>query len=314
MQPELREAIRPFYKGVDGLNYSHLSLSDQLNLGLRNLEIDVYYDPAGGRYAHPLGEKLLKAANITPWPREDADDLNTPGFKAMHDADFDFRTCHIAFERSLKELREWSDSHPGHEPIVLTMNAEQEDRKVPGAAQPAPFDQNVLKLLSSTIESGLGRNHLLTPDDVRGRAHTLREAVQTHGWPPLSRCRGKFIFVLDEGGDTRARYLAAFPGLRGAALFPDADPGTDEAAIFIMNDPARDEAKIRSLVDQGFMVRTRADSDTKEARASDHTRFEAALRSGAQIITTDYYIPDRSVSDRYFIRFEDGSFWRIKPL
>jgi len=36
-----------------GLEYSHIPLGQQLDLGLRNLEIDVYADEKGGKYAHP---------------------------------------------------------------------------------------------------------------------------------------------------------------------------------------------------------------------------------------------------------------------
>jgi hypothetical protein len=37
------------------IDYSHISLTEQLNLGLLDLEIDVYADTAGGKYAHPKG-------------------------------------------------------------------------------------------------------------------------------------------------------------------------------------------------------------------------------------------------------------------
>ena len=35
-------------------------------------------------------------------------------------------------------------------------------------------------------------------------------------------------------------------------------------------------------------MRTRSDADTKEGRSGDTTRRDAALRSGAQIVSTDY--------------------------
>jgi hypothetical protein len=313
-QPELLEMLRPFYSGADGIDYSHLSLTDQLNLGLRNLELDVYFDPEGGRYRDPMGERMLRQKNVEPWPRGDAAALLTPGFKVLHDADFDFRTCHIAFEGCLAELARWSDAHAGHTPIVLTMNTKQGGRVVPGAASPAEFTVDALKLLNATVIAGLGRERLLTPDDVRGNEATLREAVSARGWPSLAASAGRFIFVLDEGGTARDRYLASFPGLRGAAYFVNAEPEAAEAAIFVINDPVRDEARIRGLVTQGFLVRTRADADTKEARSNDFSRFDAAKRSGAQIITTDYYIPDRSVSERYMVRFDDGTFFRANPV
>jgi len=314
MQPELRDLLRPWYRGVEGLNYSHLSLTDQLNLGLRNLELDVYYDPVGGTYADPLGNRMLRDKQIEPWPRDDSSSLATPGFKVLHDADFDFRTCHIALEACLVELRAWSEAHPDHTPIVLTMNAKQGKPAAPGAVKPAEFDQRALALLDSTVTAGLGREHLLIPDDVRAGAGTLFEAVTSRGWPTLGAARGRFLFVLDEGGATRERYLTLFPGLRGAVFFADVEPGAPESAIFVINDPVRDEGRIRELVSRGFLVRTRADADTREARMNDRSRFEAAKRSGAQIITTDYYIPDRSINDTYIVRFDDGGLIRLNPV
>lgn len=314
MQPELRELIRPFYGNVDSVNYSHLSLTDQLNLGLRNLELDVYNDPVGGTYADPMGNRALKERGVEPWPRDDAAALLTPGFKVMHDADFDFRTCHIALEACLAELRAWSLAHPGHTPIVLTMNTKHGTSRIPGAVSPRDFDEKALRSLDATIAAGLGREHLLTPDDVRGPSATLRESVVARGWPSLAAAQGRFIFVLDETGKPRERYLAAFPGLRGATFFADVPPDHPEAAVFVINDPVKDESRIRDLVRQGFLVRTRADADTKEARTNNLARFEAAMRSGAQIITTDYYIPDRSISDRYIVRFEGGSLLRANPV
>jgi hypothetical protein len=46
-------------------------------------------------------------------------------------------------------------------------------------------------------------------------------------------------------------------------------------------------------------VRTRSDAGTLEARANDYTRLRSAWKSGAQIISTDYYRPDQSLSDFY---------------
>src|SRR5688572_20997070 len=37
------------------IDYSHISITGQLDLGLLNLEIDIYADTQGGRYANPKG-------------------------------------------------------------------------------------------------------------------------------------------------------------------------------------------------------------------------------------------------------------------
>ncbi len=62
-----------------------------------------------------------------------------------------------------------------------------------------------------------------------------------------------------------------------------------EAAVFNVQDPSTDGAQIRALLAQGFIVRTRADSGGIEARRHDGSRMAAALASGAQLISTDYY-------------------------
>ena len=42
-------------KSADALDYYHLPLARQLDAGVRQLEIDIFADPDGGRYANPGG-------------------------------------------------------------------------------------------------------------------------------------------------------------------------------------------------------------------------------------------------------------------
>src|ERR1044071_9679607 len=74
-----------------GLEYTHTPLTEQLHLGLRSLEIDVLYDPEGGRYSHPKGLELLSAQGAEAKPY-DAGAMKDPGFKVLHVPDIDFRT------------------------------------------------------------------------------------------------------------------------------------------------------------------------------------------------------------------------------
>ena len=200
------------------------------------------------------------------------------------------------------------------EPVIVTMNTKQGKPEVPGAVQAAEFDTLALKRLNDVIRTTM-QGHLTTPDDIRRGRYDLRSAVVDGGWPTLHDLAGRFIFVLDEGDPVRARYIAAFPGLDGAVFFPTMDDDKSPlAGIFIINDPLKDQTRIKDLVQQGFLVRTRADADTHEARDFNFARFDASKASGAQVITTDYYIPDRSIDDRYFIRFDDGAFMRLNPV
>lgn len=295
------------FKAID---YSHIGLSEQLDMGLQNLEIDIYADAKGGKYAHPMGLNLAKGQQ--PFDAEGR--MNAPGFKILHIQDIDFRSNCLTLKACLEELKNWSDAHPNHYLIFITMNAKDDVINRPGFTVPEKFTAPVYDQLDSVIVNGLGHQKLLTPDAIRGQSQTLETAVLGGGWPTVKAARGKFMFVLDETVDKQSAYLAGHPSLKGRALFTNAEPGTPEAAFVILNDPLKDETRIRTLVKKGYLVRTRADADTKQARLNDRRMFEAACRSGAQIITTDYYAPSRHFKSDYTISFDAGTYHRPNPV
>ena len=296
------------------LEYGHIGLSDQLDLGLRNLEIDVYADEKGGKYAHPKGLDWEGTAN-QPMPYDPAGEMKEPGFKVFHVPEIDFRTNCLTFAGCLKELSAWSDRHKDHYPIYITMNAKDEKIDKPDFTIPEKFTSAVFDQLDKTILDNLGRDRLILPDDIRGHYPTLESAVLAGNWPTMNSARGKFIFILDEKGEKRDRYIQGHPSLRNRVLFADAEPGTPEAAFLILNDPQKKEEaeKIRKMVKKGYMVRTRADADTEEARRNDRSRFLAAGNTGAQIITTDYYNKSAFFPSEYIIHFDDGGYIRKTP-
>lgn len=312
IQPELLARMKWLYRDAGSLDYGHAPFPEQLALGVRNLELDVYWDPEGGRYAQPLGNRLLGMLGKEPWPMQHPAELQTPGFKVLHDCDFDFRVHHAALERYLDELRAFSDANPQHVPVVVLMNIKQGNFGIPGTVAGPDFDVEVFQRLDGLIAGRLA-GKLVTPDLVRGDADSLESAVLARGWPLVDDVRGRYLFVLDAGGATRDRYLRAFPGLRGATYFAVSRPGDANAAFFVINDPVGAGERIRALVKRGYMVRTRADSGTREARANDSGRFNAAKQSGAQVISTDYPSPDGRLGTGYFVRFDDGSFVRANP-
>lgn len=312
IQPELFEALLKRDPGVEGLDYGHRPLDEQLDLGLRNLELDVYWDPDGGRYRVPLGLRTLRAFGVEPWPFATDGELDEPGLKVMHDCNIDYRSHHLRFEDTLAVLRAWSATNPRHLPVFVTMNLKAGEPPMPGASVPAPWDDAALERLDRDLTTHLGRYNLLTPDDVRGDAASVMAAIMVGGWPAVEACRGKFVFIIDHGGDIARDYLRLRPNLENAALFtvwPESAPTT---AIRIMNDPRGPENQraIREVVATGRIVRTRADAGTKEMRASDLSRYEAAKASGAQVITTDYPYPDERHNPGYRVVFEGEGYAR----
>ena len=235
-----------------------------------------------------------------------------PGYKVFHVPDFDFRTDSYTFESLLKKLRNWSEEHPDHYPVFITLETKGGDPNRAGMASTEALTVQAFDELDQCIKEHLGTEHLITPDDVRGNYATLEKAVLACNWPTVKAARGKYLFVLDDKGSKRATYMEGHPSLKGRILFVNADPGTPEAAVLIRNNaklPA-----IKSLVQQGYIVRTRADSDTKEARLNDKSNFEAACNSGAQIITTDYYLKSTFFDSDYRISFEGEKYIRVNPV
>jgi hypothetical protein len=80
-----------------------------------------------------------------------------------------------------------------------------------------------------------------------------------------------------------------------------------------MNSPTQDQERIRAAVKSGFIVRTRADANTMEARNNDSSRREAAFSSGAQYISTDYYQPRLEFSE-YSVSLPKNRSARCNPL
>ncbi len=83
----------------------------------------------------------------------------------------------------------------------------------------------------------------------------------------------------------------------------------------------RDEASqlhdmIQGLVKQGFLIRGRADSPNVEAKSGDTTRREAALTSGAQVVSTDYPGPGMAArfGTGYYADLPTGTAARCSPV
>ena len=274
-------------KEFAGLDYAHAALDVQLSGGVRQIELDIFADSKGGRFAHPKGQNVLIQAGIPtdPDPYPEGVMLK-PGFKVMHMQDLDYASNCQPFVACLQIVRTWSRTHPEHVPIFILVETKQHlpDNKNPWTAV-EPFTTETLDALDAEIRSVFSEDEMITPDQVRGHHRTLEKAVRKGGWPTLAQARGKVIFLMDQT-DVGPLYLEGHPALRGRVLFTNATPGQPDAAFIEKNEG--DEATIASLVRQGYLVRTRADADTVEARSNDGSRRDRALRSGAQIVSTDY--------------------------
>jgi hypothetical protein len=243
--------------------------------------------------------------------------LDQPGFKVLHITDVDFQSRCFTFVECLQTIETWSDAHPGHLPLAVLVEAKDDATPDPlalGFVTPVPFDTTQFDALDAEIRSVLPPEKLITPDDVRRDSPTLEASVLGYGWPTLGEARGKIMFLLDNGGHYRDDYLNGHPSLAGRVIFTSADPGNADAAFIKLNDSKGDQAAITARVAAGYVIRTRADADTEEARVNDTSTRDAAIASGAQWVSTDYAVPNADFGTGYFVEIPGGHPARCNPI
>lgn len=259
---------------VEPWQYTHAPIYDQLDrLGIRQLELDVSYD-------------LVE------------------GLSVLHVPYVDTGTHCARFIDCLREIRRFSAAYPGHLPIFIQIE--------PKANIPTDEMETFFARLEGEILSVFPAHSVISPDEIRGDAKALRDAVQRRGWPVLGRLRGRVLFVFDTTGPTRTAYTHNKQDLNGRLLFVDSSPSDPFGAISVLNDPVGNAAAIGQAVRANFLVRTRSDADTVEARRGDSRRAQAALQSGAHFISTDF--PDDSSGFPYRFVVPSGAPARCNPL
>lgn len=252
------------------LQYAHEPLHRQLDLGLRKLELDVFYQGPG------------------------------QAFTVGHVQIIDMNSHCTSLRDCLGQLLQWSQANPSHAPIWISFNAK--DQSIGWLPEPLRFDAAAFAAMDEVIEDMLGPQ-LIRPAQVKPRA------TDPPVWPSLAEAQGKFLLILDEGGAKRELYQEQW---QRRPMFVNLAASHPAAAVMIVNDPIADGARIRQLVRDGFMVRTRADANTVEARQNDTRRRDAAFASGAQAISTDYYLPINRFGNDYRVGI-DGDL-RCNPV
>ena len=303
--------ILPDELDITALDYWHETIEDQLNIyNLRTFEIDIYNDTAGGLFYRRRGNALAglpEASGI--------DVLKDPGLKVLHIPDIDFETHVYTFKDALQKFKNWSDEHPNHVPITILVETKAFSVGSViglGFAEPIPFTKERCDEIDEEIKSvfGVSLEKIITPDDVRGSYPTLEEAVLANNWPTLGESRGKFMFVMI--GEGRDDYLIGHPSLQGRVLFTGAEEGHPEAAVLLFDNPIEDWDNIVQAINKGYMVRSRCDSPGNQNKTNDYIQQDAAFRSGAQILSTDYYRPDTRFST-YSCQLPNEDLIRVNP-
>lgn len=258
-------------------NYEHAPLDVQLDeQGVRKFELDLHWNEA-------MGLHLVQHLQLI--------DPNS--------------TCDT-FTECLETIRGWSTAHAGHHPIFIQL----EPKNYPSDPT-EPFVQDALAAMDAEILAVFG-DAVITPDEVRGTAATLDEAVTTVGWPTLGQSRGRVLFFYNCDRELCREYANNGVNLDGRVVFADSEPGDAWSAIRFHNGPTDPDIPI--AVAAGYIVRTRAESLTTVLEGGE-SNLADALASGAQLISTDFPAP-RTISPEvsYFVEIPGGTPSRCNPI
>ena len=259
------------------LDYGHAPLFEQLEGGVRSLAIDIY---------------------------KEADK-----FRVLHIPEWDERSNCAYLKECLGEVIRWSDENPKHIPLIVFIEIKNLKEKKGGLV---PMTFSDIDRLEDFIWMTVGEDRLLTPDAVRGNYSTLEAAILQKGWPLVDDVRGKIIVQLNGPAELQAYYAKVQPSLAGRSMFLKVNPGEPEAAIVVSNDPEKSE--VNELARKGYLVRTRADTAVKEPVINDTSKRDAALQSGAHIITTDFPTITPHPVTGYLVALPHQADWRPNPL
>ena len=134
MLPTYRKALETSNPAAArAIDYEHLPLDQQLDLGIRKIELDVFNEPSSDTF--PVG----------------------------HIQVIDMNSSCAGLRVCLEQVVAWSRRHTRHVPIWISFNLK--DEKVPGLPDPVPFDSVALDRLDVVVRAVLG-DALLQPGSV----------------------------------------------------------------------------------------------------------------------------------------------------
>lgn len=251
-------------------------LTDQLELGVRTVEIDVETIVKNGRTQFIVCHSPL--TNVSS-------------------------NCYD-FAAALREIKMWSDNNPNHLPISVVIEPKKMLPPIHGLKN---FSLKYANEFDALLREILGET-LLTPAEMMGDFASLKDMREADGWLPLGDTLGKVLVLLHDTTVT-SDYINQDQTIKTQAMFPMlryADRYASYASFVLDNTPSDAlKHKAESIDKCHLIVRTRADSFN---HFSD-SEYSDAIRSGAQIISSDY--PPATFENDHVFTFDNGSLVRL---
>lgn len=231
------------------LKYGYKNLTEQFESGIRSMEFDVRKRKSSFVLTHV---PLVDNSSVAP-----------------------------DFAMALEEIYLYSSNNPTHIPMVFLIEIKEDWMMLDHALQ--MIDESELIQLNELIHDKLG-DRLYTPNDFMQVDLSVRDTILSNGWPTVTSLLGKIIFVLHPN-NMNELYESIDPTLETLSMFIGSyeDDLNHPYASFVVHNEV-DVTRIQELVQDGYIVRTRVD----ESLIFDEERYDQALLSGAQFLTSDF--------------------------
>ena len=197
---------------VSSWRFTHASLLDQLDDGIRTIELDIWYN-IGKKSWEVRHENLIDCLTTADTPE--------------------------GLEDTLRSLFAWSEAHSAHFPLVINLDIKGSFQDGLGWAAPligrglggsCTNSESAYRKLQEVIEGVWGEDKVFTPRSLKEHHGApemgLRECVSAYGWPQVGELKGKSIFLLNLYGKIKhsARACdASFFFVRGHDHCTDSD-------------------------------------------------------------------------------------------
>lgn len=256
--------------GLDTFDFEMDTLTEQLEMGVRNVEIDI--------------ETLDKDDKIE--------------FKVTHNSIVDNASSAYDFTKALQEIKMWSDNNPEHIPIIIIVEPKSFVIEINGMKK---FSLEYAKELDKIVGDTLG-DSLLTPKDMLRGYASFKEMRENDDWISLKEAQGKILVLLHDC-DVTESYIALDESIKTQKMFPMLryDDRNETYTSFILENDAwrAAERKAENIDECNLIVRTRADVYPEYS----DERYKVIEDCGSQIITTDF--PEKvDGNEEHFYSFE----------
>lgn len=260
--------------------YNSDTLTQQFNLGIRSIELDI---------------QTVK----------DGDNVS---FVCSHSPLIDMTSSCYDFRLALEEVRMWSDANPRHLPITIIVEPKEIFLLDSGMKF---FNLNYANELDKLVKEVFGEK-LITPGEMMGEYSSLKEMREADGWMSLEDCAGRVAVYFHDTDGVTGKYIKQDETVKTQSMFPMLrykDRDKSYSSVLIVNKTGDIEKYADELVYQkNLIVRTMVDS----YGSHDEEKRITALESGAQVLSTDYPEKTDMTDVEYYVAFENGTARIIK--